>query len=146
MAASLQIRRGVIVLVLFLFSTASFNAQGQPSAASGETAATSTAGKGPRRHLATIVFAGLGGAVLGLSTLSFYGRPQDYLANIAIGFGVGIITGTIYVTYKALSEPDRFYGPVEGAGPLGIPGRMSDPRALAQANAFVPQMGFTLSF
>jgi hypothetical protein len=65
---------------------------------------------GPRRQLATIIFAGLGGAVLGLSTLSFYGRPQDNLSNIAVGFAVGVITGTTYVTYKAATRPSEFYG------------------------------------
>ncbi len=65
---------------------------------------------GPRKQLATIVFAGLGGAVLGLSTLSFYGRPQDRLVNIAVGFAVGIISGTCYVTYKAAAHPEEFYG------------------------------------
>jgi hypothetical protein len=65
---------------------------------------------GPRRQLATIIFAGLGGAVLGLSTLSFYGRPQDKLSNIAIGFAVGVISGTVLVTYKAATNPSEFYG------------------------------------
>lgn len=65
---------------------------------------------GPRRQLGTIIYAGLGGAVIGLSTLSFYGRPQDKLANIAIGFAVGVITGTIAVTYSAATNPDDFYG------------------------------------
>ena len=65
---------------------------------------------GPRRQLGTIIYAGLGGAVLGLSTLSFYGRPQDKLANIAIGFAVGVISGTIAVTYNAATNPDDFYG------------------------------------
>lgn len=60
---------------------------------------------GPRKQLATIVFSGLGGAVLGLSTLSFYGRPQDKLSNIAVGFAIGIITGTIYTTYKQATQP-----------------------------------------
>jgi hypothetical protein len=70
----------------------------------------STASAGPRRHLANIVFAGLAGAVLGLSTLSFYGRPQDRLSNIAVGFAVGVIGGTIFSTYKAAAEPREFYG------------------------------------
>lgn len=65
---------------------------------------------GPRRQLGTIIYAGLGGAVLGLSTLSFYGRPQDKLANIAIGFAVGVIAGTVAVTYSAATNPDEFYG------------------------------------
>lgn len=61
---------------------------------------------GPRRQLATILFAGLGGAIVGLSTLSFYGRPQDYLGNIGLGFAVGVIAGTIYVTYKSATTKD----------------------------------------
>ena len=64
---------------------------------------------GPRRQIATIVYMGLGGAVLGLSTLSFYGRPQDKLTNIPIGFGVGVIIGAIYMTYQAATNPQDFY-------------------------------------
>ncbi|MCB9027296.1 MAG: hypothetical protein H6625_13325 [Bdellovibrionaceae bacterium] len=60
---------------------------------------------GPRKQLATIVFSGLAGAVLGLSTLSFHGRPQDKLSNIAVGFAIGIIAGTIYTTYKQATQP-----------------------------------------
>lgn len=65
-------------------------------------------GAGPRRQLATIVFAGLGGAILGLSTLSFYGRPQEHLANIAIGFAVGVIAGTIYVTFRTATTREYY--------------------------------------
>ena len=65
---------------------------------------------GPRKQVATIIFAGLAGAVLGLSTLSFYGRPQEKLTNIAIGAAVGVISGTIYTTYKAATQPREFYG------------------------------------
>lgn len=64
---------------------------------------------GPRKQLATIIFAGLAGAILGLSTLSFYGRPQDYLSNIAIGFAIGVIIGTGYTTYQAATKPYEFY-------------------------------------
>lgn len=53
--------------------------------------------QGIRRSVATVIFAGLGGAVLGLSTLSFYGRPQDHTGNIYAGLGVGLIAGLGYV-------------------------------------------------
>lgn len=66
--------------------------------------------RGTRKRINYIVVAGLGGAVLGLSTLSFYGRPQDKLANIAIGFAFGVIAGTIMTTYQAASDPKEFYG------------------------------------
>ena len=72
------------------------------------------AAAGPRRQLATIIFAGLGGAVLGLSTLSFYERPQDKLSNIAIGFAIGLITGTVYATYQVATEPAEYLGASAG--------------------------------
>lgn len=65
--------------------------------------------RGPRRQITTIVMAGLAGAILGLSTLSFYGRPQDYLSNIAVGFAAGVITGTVYTTFQAATNPQDFY-------------------------------------
>lgn len=70
---------------------------------------TTRSGGGPRKQLATIIFAGLGGAILGLSTLSFYGRPQEKLNNIPIGFAAGVIAGTTYVTYRAATNPTEFY-------------------------------------
>lgn len=70
---------------------------------------------GPRRQLATIVFSGLGGAVLGLSTLSFYGRPQEKLSNIAIGFALGVIAGTVFVTYKSATTREYYDDPEEKA-------------------------------
>ncbi len=70
--------------------------------------AQSTKSSGPRKQLATIVFSGLAGAVLGLSTLSFYARPQDKLSNIAVGFAIGIISGTVYTTYKTATRPYGF--------------------------------------
>ena len=65
---------------------------------------------GTRKQIATIIYSGLGGAVLGLSTLSFYGRPQEKLENIAIGLALGIITGAVVTTYGATTNPDKFYG------------------------------------
>lgn len=66
--------------------------------------AQSPAVVGPRRQIATIIFAGLGGAVIGLSTLSFYGQPQEHASNIATGFGLGIIGGVAYVSYKTTTQ------------------------------------------
>lgn len=68
---------------------------------------------GPRRQMAIIIFSGLAGAILGLSTLSFYGRPQDKLSNIAMGFAIGIIGGTVYTTYKAATVPKDYYGGIQ---------------------------------
>jgi hypothetical protein len=60
---------------------------------------------GTRKQVATIIFAGLAGAILGLSTLSFYGKPQEELSNIAVGFAVGIIGGVAYTSYNIARSP-----------------------------------------
>ncbi len=65
----------------------------------------------PRRQMATIVYSGLGGLVLGLSTLSFYGRPQDHMSNIGMGFAIGVIIGAAYTTYQAASAHRALGGP-----------------------------------
>lgn len=59
----------------------------------------------PRKQVATIILSGLGGAVLGMSTLSFYGRPQDHLQNIALGFSIGVIGGASYTFYRVATRP-----------------------------------------
>lgn len=61
----------------------------------GSLAQTSTTSV--RRNVATIMFTGLAGAVLGLSTLSFYGEPQEHVGNIWTGLAVGVVAGSAYV-------------------------------------------------
>jgi len=50
-----------------------------------------------KRGAATVIFASLGGGILGLSTLSFYGRPQEHTDNITTGVVLGLIGGVAYV-------------------------------------------------
>ena len=102
-----KLTRTIFLLTLIISVSTTSLAQSTPATpVAGETRSPG----GPRRQLATILFAGLGGAVLGLSTLSFYGRPQDNLRNIAIGFAGGVIFGTAFVTYRAATSPSEFYG------------------------------------
>ena len=42
---------------------------------------------------------GLGGAVLGLSTLSFAEKPSDHMKNIAYGGALGIVVGVSIVIF-----------------------------------------------
>ena len=100
-----MLRKTLIVLILF-FTVPGWTQQNPPASGSEQGVVSKY---GPRRQIATIVYMGLGGAVLGLSTLSFYGRPQDKLTNIPIGFGVGVIIGTVYMTYQAATNPQEFY-------------------------------------
>ncbi|MEI7972966.1 MAG: hypothetical protein WCH11_01210, partial [Bdellovibrio sp.] len=54
-----------------------------------------------RRGLASVVLVGLGGAVLGLSTLSFYSQPQEKIGHVSTGFGLGLLAGSIYVMTRS---------------------------------------------
>jgi hypothetical protein len=73
---------------------------------------TTTSMTGFRRNLATVIFAGLGGAVLGLSTLSFYGEPQDHIGNIWTGLAVGVIGGSAYVLSQNQGSNSMALNPV----------------------------------
>ncbi len=84
-------RRSFQVLMAIIFVISS-RVQAQ------ESSSTSSS---TRHQVATIIYSGLAGAVLGLSTLSFYEEPQKNLNNISMGFALGLIVGTAYVTYKA---------------------------------------------
>jgi len=52
-----------------------------------------------KRTTATVLFSSIGGGVLGLSTLSFYGKPQEHTDNITTGVLVGFLAGVSYVMY-----------------------------------------------
>lgn len=57
-----------------------------------------------KRTTATVLFASIGGGILGLSTLSFYGKPQEHTDNITTGVLVGLIAGVSYVMYDNYSQ------------------------------------------
>lgn len=57
-----------------------------------------------RSQVAKILLSSFGGAVLGLSTLSFYDNPEQHLNNVALGGAAGAIIGSIYVTQASLGQ------------------------------------------
>jgi hypothetical protein len=66
-----------------------------------------------KSDLMFITAAGVGGAVLGLSTLSFASEPSKKTDNILTGAAVGIILGVIYVAYRQAFGPTTSYSAVE---------------------------------
>lgn len=72
--------------IMFLLSSSSSFAQAE---------------KTVKRHVATVLFSSLGGAILGLSTLSFYGEPQEHTNNISVGALLGFVAGVSYVAYDS---------------------------------------------
>lgn len=99
----------VVALIVLPLSSAS----AQPAGGGGKTKQTV---QSPRKQVTTIIFSGLAGAVLGLSTLSFYGRPQERLSNIAVGGAIGLIIGAGYSTYQAARQLKPRYALIESAG------------------------------
>jgi hypothetical protein len=47
---------------------------------------------------------GAGGAILGLSTLSFYDTPSKHISNIWTGAAIGVIAGVIFVAYNSAQK------------------------------------------
>ncbi len=52
---------------------------------------------------------GLGGAILGLSTLSFVEEPKDHLKNILIGGAFGVIVGVGVVAWQQATKSKGTY-------------------------------------
>lgn len=73
--------------------------------------------KSTQNDLVVIGAAGIGGAVLGLSTLSFYDKPSKHVSNIWMGAAVGIIAGVIVVAVghaqksQEAFEEEAYYSP-----------------------------------
>jgi hypothetical protein len=74
----------------------------------------SSAGSSVRGQVARIMMSGLGGAVFGVSTLSFYGEPQKHLSNVAFGAAIGLLIGSVYVTSETLKD-DYSYSYQQGS-------------------------------
>jgi hypothetical protein len=60
--------------------------------------------KNTQNDMMIVMAAGAGGAVLGLSTLSFYDTPSKHLPNVWTGAALGIIAGVIFVAYNSAQK------------------------------------------
>lgn len=92
-----------------------------------------------KRRIAAVLFSGLGGAILGLSTLSFYGEPQEHTENISYGALLGFVAGVGYVIYDSSrpAAPVYEYSQIEWD--------LQKQRALASTKAPV-QFQYSFSF
>jgi hypothetical protein len=87
--AWMMIMKSLFLVFLLLSLSFSSNSWAQ---ASPEDVVKQTQG-----DLLVVVGAGVGGAVLGLSTLSFYDTPSKNISNVWTGAALGIIAGVIFV-------------------------------------------------
>ncbi|EQC49067.1 hypothetical protein M899_2740, partial [Bacteriovorax sp. BSW11_IV] len=56
------------------------------------------------RDISVVAGTGLGGAILGLSTLSFVEEPKEHLDNILVGGSIGIIVGVAIVAWSQATK------------------------------------------
>lgn len=81
-----------------------------------------------KSQVAKIILSGLGGAILGVSTLSFYDKPQDHLSNAVIGGALGVALGSIYVTQESLEQKNLSTWEQGGSFSVAlVPDRKNDP-------------------
>lgn len=60
--------------------------------------------KTTQQDLFIVAGGGIGGAIIGLSTLSFTNQPSKHLSNIWTGAALGVIAGVIYVVYDSATR------------------------------------------
>jgi hypothetical protein len=61
------------------------------------------------KDVTTVAAIGLGGAILGLSTLSFVEEPKDHMKNIVVGGALGVIIGVGWVAYTQATKSKQSY-------------------------------------
>lgn len=100
--------------------------------------------------LTLVLGAGIGGAVLGLSTLSFVDRPKDHLKNIAIGGAIGIVLGVGIAVFGQATKSQAIVADAEA--PLNSNSVESFARAdfskqrIAENYLMQPTVGYNFSF
>lgn len=57
--------------------------------------------KNTQNDLMLVGGAGVAGAILGLSTLSFVDKPSKHVSNIWTGAALGVIVGVVFVAYNS---------------------------------------------
>ena len=60
--------------------------------------------KNTQNDILLVAGAGAGGAILGLSTLSFYDKASMHVSNVWTGAAMGIIAGVIFVAYSSAQK------------------------------------------
>lgn len=61
------------------------------------------------KDMITVLAIGAGGAVLGLSTLSFVEEPTEHFKSILVGFSLGIIIGVAIIAWDQANSSKQMY-------------------------------------
>ncbi len=93
-----------LVIISLLLQCLSFNLFAQDQGGAGDAILQDSI-----KDVYTVIGVGVGGAIIGLSTLSFAETPKDNLKNIVIGGAIGIIIGVGIVAYKHATKTQSVY-------------------------------------
>ena len=103
--------------------------------------------------LTVVAGIGLGGAILGLSTLSFTEEPKDHMKNILVGGAIGIIAGVGIVAWQhaARSKGVIESGSIESSEEFSTSRRVAWQRAQIQKTfqsqaKNIPSFNYNFSF
>lgn len=93
----------ILIIISLIFNTAPvFSADDAEGGGGGD--AVEEIRSGLKSDIRIIFFSGLGGAVLGLSTLSFVQKPSKELKRVLYGAALGAIFASVIVLYKTTSK------------------------------------------
>lgn len=104
------------------------------------------------KDIAIVGGLGAGGAILGLSTLSFTEEPSEHLKNIVVGAAIGIIIGVGVVAYsQAAKSQDLLQVDSNKLKDFGTKDRIKwhaaqNSRELNNFNSMQPKFNYTFSF
>lgn len=105
------------------------------------------------KDISIVLGSAVGGAVLGLSTLSFVDEPSKHLKNISVGGAIGVVVGVgIVVFSQATKNTSAINGQAKTEIPLNSEKfetltrhEFSDYR-IAETRELVPHVGYSFSF
>lgn len=104
------------------------------------------------KDISIVLGAGVVGAVLGLSTLSFVEDPSVHTKNIAVGGAIGIILGVGVVVFSQATKTTSVIGNRAQVpmNPLKFETlarhEFSNSKIIAQKNLSIPNVGYNFSF
>ncbi|HLE12092.1 MAG TPA: hypothetical protein VI754_12635 [Bacteriovoracaceae bacterium] len=83
------------------------------------------------RDAQIIIGTAAGGAILGLSTLSFVDVPEEHLKSVVVGAAIGIILGVGIVVYQQAGKSQELYLKNAGKQSSAAPATFTTPLRMA---------------
>lgn len=110
--------RLIALIVGMLLTLQAYTQDAAPAAPAAEGGSSDDIVSSSLQDFSIVMGVGIGGAILGLSTLSFVDEPKEHLNNVVTGGAIGIIIGVGIVAYNQATKSQESY--LEGAAYEGF--------------------------